>query len=184
MRPGRGAAAFASLLASLLAACDTSTTDPLDVDLLAELAKSVGDASGGARTGTWTITAEERECSCDDELGTALCIPSQLAGIALAIDVVEGGGFLLMRGPLTGPTSGISYEPSGAVNADGTFDLGYVEVALSLAAEVITVARMDGEFAADDLSFTATLRARASGTLGEIDWSCQTVLDVEGERGF
>lgn len=171
--------------AVLTAACDDATsTDPLDRQLVAELARSRGDATGSKRTDDWTMLVEQQECGCLDEIARFICIPEQLTGIAVVIDVVEGGGFMLMRGPLIGPAAGVSYETSGAIEEDGSFDLGFVEIELALATKIMTVARMQGEFADDDNSFTATLQARVSGNFGDLNGSCSTTIDIVGERGF
>jgi hypothetical protein len=180
-------AASRALLAGGLAlplACDAASDDPLDRETVAAIAKSIGDGRSTARSGNWSVTATVGECECDVLFATRVCVPMQLADIPVAVDLVEGGGFLVMRGPLIGPTSGIDYEATGAIAADGAFELGYVEVVLSLTAELLTVARVDGEFAADDAAFSATMQIRASGRLGDIDDACETELALEGERGL
>ncbi len=131
--------------------------DPLDPDLLAQIARSRGDAEGFERSGYYSGTYETIECGCEeytsaralslcfqveqaDQFGLQSAFPIQIVqadGTVRLLPAVEGDGF--SNGPLL-PTF------YGPLSADGTLQAAGILEADELVFVGRVLARIDGTF--------------------------------------
>ncbi len=177
--------AVALLLVTLAAAC--SADDPLDSDLLASLATEQGDAKGDTWTGTWNWDFDLVACDCpltgaaSGNFDPCTVTPlSTLGGDGSAI-ALQGDGFLVFESP--------NAQLSGAVNADGSFDLAAVFTLTSLIGQAAFYMRMDGEFeggfdkdsGTDNATMSARVRQRVVETV-ELQIDCRSEWRATASR--
>lgn len=149
---------------------------PLDRETVAEIAKSRGDAQGGARTGTYLATLDIGDCDCPDEIGLVLCLSQEITDAQLELRVVEGDGF--MTADLTGSElAGMS----GAIDADGTATLGSVYIGYGFSSDLVVIGRFDGGFG-DDGTLTGTAQQEAHGEFGGASIACGGAFEVDAFR--
>lgn len=132
--------------------------DPLDPEVLAEVARSRGDAQGFERSGIYAGTVEVLECSCDSTLMDAgldvsLCLSFdqlEMAGLppTLDLEIVQADGTVRVR-PLafaTVITADSQLLPVfyGPLHADGRLSAAGVLQSDVVAAQGQVLGRVDG----------------------------------------
>lgn len=137
------------LVLAVGAACssDPELTDPLERDLIAELATAQGSASGSARSGAFTLAFTIDACDCPtvDIEGQTIDLCGLASFAELPVEVVEGSGIL-----------GVSNDDealllTGAIEADGSFIIAGTQDVSTLASPLEVLRRVDGQFdAAND----------------------------------
>lgn len=139
------------VVAALLTLCvgcasNSEPADPLDRELIAELATAQGSASGDARSGAFSISFTTDSCDCPslelDGQAVDLCMLASFG--ELPVELVEGSGVL-----------GISNEAAallltGAIEADGSFVVTGTQDISMLASPLEALRRMDGVFSDND----------------------------------
>lgn len=116
--------------------------DPLDRELIAELATAQGSASGDARSGAFTIAFTTDSCDCPsvefDAQTIDLCTLVSLG--ELPAELVEGSGFLGIS------NEGLALLLTGAIESDGSFIVAGTQDISTLASPLEALRRMDGQF--------------------------------------
>lgn len=143
--------------------------DPLDAELIRELSMAQGDHAGSDHGGAWSLELEPGECDCPsvdlDGAPVSLC---ELGALSVAepivVEIVEGSGVLAIP---TGPDAPFGVL-TGAVWADGSFDVAARHDATTLVGPLEVLTRLDGQFSEDG--------AVASGWAGQ-----RLIGDILGE---
>lgn len=176
----------AALAGGLVLGCAESD-DPMDRDAVAELARTQGDAQGGARTGTWGVRLVEQTCTCPSDITAyfSICQADEALGfIPLTMRVVEGDGVItLVPESGTSPNFDLGGELSGPIDADGTFGAGIVTIGIDVAAELVVTARLEAEMDGTE-AFAGDLRVRLRGKAGERTVSCESLHELQADRLF
>lgn len=175
-----GVRSFAVLLACApLPGCgDDTPADPLDPEQIQDVAKDEGDAQGSDRSGTYKISVGMvPECDCPVLMEMDLCSNAltTLTTTGGAVSLSQTDGFLLLSEEM-----GL-LSMSGALAADGGFDIAGVYAFANVLGKVGLYVRLDGEFTGDD-RFTGTLRSRALGEVEDDPVDCRTEVPVTGMR--
>lgn len=142
----RGLRATGIVALCSVAGCGSSPSsdDPLDRDRIAELSLAQGSATGSERSGEFSFTLTTQSCDCPtvefDGQSVDLCGFAQVD--VLSATLVEGSGVLVI-------TSDAPFL-TGAIEADGSFELAATEDLSSLLGPVEALRRMDGQFAASN----------------------------------
>lgn len=162
-----------------LGACpNDQPRDPLDPDLLVELAEAGGDGRGEALTGRYLTGAQVVDCDCPQRMGVDLCGSgtAQLLGLDGPAEVVQTGGWLTFS-----PEAALlPWALSGAVERDRSFVLAGVS---ALAVGLFTIrlhARVDGEFD-DQRRLDGELAHRLLGELPDGPVDCRATYVLHGE---
>jgi hypothetical protein len=178
-RVRRRATGSAVLCALFLGACPNDQPgDPLDPDLLVELAEAGGDGRGEALTGRYLTAATVLDCDCPQRMGVDLCGggTAQLIGLDGPAAVVQTGGWLTF----TPEAALLPWALSGAVERDRSFVIAGVS---ALAVGLFTIrlhARVDGEFDAQR-RLDGELAHRLLGELPDGPVDCRATYALHGE---
>lgn len=157
---------------------------PLDRETVAEIARSQGDAQGGARTGTWDGTFVQGACDCPSDLPQGVCLDDAFEyGVTVPMRLVEGDGVLLLAPQLGTVGITVPLEFSGPIDADDTFVVGLVGAGLGFTAELLVIGRLDAVLD-DDEHFSGVMDLRMRGEFGERTFDCDSTLDLEARRAF
>ncbi len=179
-----GAAAL--VLASGMIAC-ADDEDPMGREAVAELARSRGDAQGGARTGTWATRFVEQSCVCPAELSNTVILcdaDTTLGFIPVMLRVVEGDGVVTLTPDASSMFDfDLGGELSGPIDADGTFGAGIVTIGVDVSASLVVTSRLEAEMTGDD-TFEGDIRVRMRGDIGDVVVECESAYDVDAERLF
>lgn len=167
MRSDVGAIAITAM--AVLGGC-ADEVDDLDRELLLELARTPGTATGSGYSGTWSVMVTLDRCTCPAILGApVVCIPDQPPYYGV-ISVIEDGGMIsLVSGLQGGNTPALSYV--GGVDDDGSFSLAAVRHESTVGLTSNALSRLDGSFDHGDddtafaRSFDATLAVRIVSSL-------------------
>lgn len=164
-------------LGCVIATACAEEPGPLDREVVAEIARSRGDAQGGERTGSYYASFDVGACDCPADITLPLCLSQEFADtFDLELRVVEGDGFLTMT-----MVDSELLLLSGAIDEDGTATLGSVVIGFGYSTNLVVIGRLDGEFE-DDGTLTATVQSSASGEFGGASLSCGSTFDVEAVR--
>lgn len=154
--------AVAAVLLTFGAGCESEPVDPLDPELIHELAIERGTASGDARSGSYDFALAVDTCDCPtfDYQGQPfdLCQLREVGNIHA--ELTESDGALVM-------TSAFGLF-TGAIEADGSFVVTGVEDLSTAAGPLEWLHRIDGQFSSDD---------SAAGWLGQ-----RLIGEVPGQR--
>lgn len=133
-----------SLVAALALACtEAPEVDPLDPELIRELAAERGSASGDDHGGTWTFEFEFDTCDCPsvDILGETQDLCELVPFTPTELQVTHSGGRLaISMGAITA---------TGAIESDGTFVVAASHDASTIVGPLDALARLDGTFEQD-----------------------------------
>ncbi len=165
------------LLVPLLA-CAQSEPDVLDPEVIQEAAEAEGDAQGSDYSGTYLVSTDASSaCDCPTVAGMDLCDNelTSLAAVGGVVDLVQTDGTLILSEDAELLTL------SGALDADGSFDLGGVYGFSSVVGEVSVYIHLIGGFTDED-RFTGALHSRAVGTYDGDDIDCRTQVELAGLR--
>ena len=152
-----------------LAACE-GDPDPLDVDVLQQLARTQGDAEGDAFAGLYFMVGErESGCDCPEVQGFDLCVVLSLGAGVVPAQAAQYDGLLVLDLAQT-----VAYI--GGVDRGGDFAVAAILDASLVAATGDLHSRIDGAFT--DQGFTGALQNRLVGTyLGDpIDCRARVAL--------
>lgn len=171
-------------LALSLGAC-AEDDGPLDRSTLTALARQRGDAFGGANTGTWLVTLDRVECTCDEHAVAIAC----LANPPTAWRIIEGDGVVTVVLTFADIMSGSTVQFTGPIDADGSFSAALVSSIVALQGDLRLLARID---AVTDLApaeggqatMTGHMRVRMAGGLDALAIDCGSDFDVEAMRLF
>ena len=161
----------AALLVAL-AACE-GEPDPLDADVLQQLARAQGDAEGDAFAGLYLLVGEaEGACDCPKVQGFDLCVVLSLGAGVVPVDAAHYDGLLVLDLAET-----VAYV--GGVDRGGDFAVAAIVDASLIAATGDLHSRIDGAFT--DRAFTGVLQNRLVGTyLGDpIDCRARVALTAD-----
>ena len=171
-RPFRG---LALVLAALPGCYDGA--DPLDPQLLAEIARSRGDAEGISLSGFYRGEFEKIDCGCEDiprAQQASLCTLIDNAGLfgmggLFAVEVVQADGTLRIRPEVQDLLSGEFLAPTlyGPVSAEGDVVVAGVLRADALLVQGQVLGRADG-----------TLTGPPGASVLEVDYQQRSTLDV------
>jgi hypothetical protein len=127
------------------AACESGSgpIDPLDRELIQELAIAQGAAGGNARSGFYSIQLEPDECDCPSiELDDQTIDPCVAANFNAELS--EANGVLALS------AVSVLGLMTGAIEADGSFVIAGIHDLSTAAGTLEALRRMDGQFATDD----------------------------------
>jgi hypothetical protein len=132
-----------------VACSSTDELDPLDREIVRELMLASGSARGDERSGVWSFHFQGGYCDCPPlEIDGQTVDPCWLVSFTdLEFLVVEGSGVLGFP-TTTAPGFGLL---AGAIEDDGSFDVGGIHDLSALVGELVVIRRMEGRFL-DDLS--------------------------------
>ncbi len=163
---------------STLVGCASTPTDPLDPAEIDDVAKAQGDAAGTDRSGNYFLKLTgAAECDCPTVYQMDLC-KADVNGLATGgggIGLQQTDGNLLLtedRGLLT---------LTGAIEADGSFDIAAIQAFGSVLGNVALYVRLTGRFDGPT-GFTGEVQSRALGTFDGDDIDCRTDAEVAGVR--
>jgi hypothetical protein len=182
-----------AVLASVLVTGCYDGFDPLDPEVLAEVARTRGDAVGFERSGIYVGTFDVLECGCsglDAQINVTLCtlieLQEQVGGTALAdIEIVQADGTVRITAlqfdggfDASGPLLPVFYGP---LQADGRVSAAGVLQADAIAVQGQVLGRVDGVVEREDDTwvFVAELQQRYAVDL----LSGQDFLDIGLEGG-
>ncbi|KIG12317.1 hypothetical protein DB30_01585 [Enhygromyxa salina] len=162
------------LLALALAGCggDQGESDPLDPELIRELSMARGSASANTHGGAWLLTFEVDTCDCPsvelDAEPLDLCALASFAGQGFVVGLVESGGVLAIP---SDPNASFGVL-TGAIEADGAFDVAARHDASTLVGPLELLARMDGVATKDHMDGWAGQRliGEVAGTTLDCRW--------------
>ena len=166
-----------ALVASLVAAsvgcgADPDPVDPLDPELLRELARAQGTASGSARSGTFVLELATDSCDCPsvEFEGQAVDICTFAALSGAAVELLEGSGVLA----IADGTESMFMMLRGAIEADGSFIVAETRNLTTLVGPLDALRRMDGQFL-DESSAEGWAGQRLIGELGGEHVDCRWI---------
>lgn len=165
-------------LGSLLVACADPPADPLDPAEIDDAARAEGDAAGTMYSGGYLIKLTSvPDCDCPSIFNMDLCRADINALVTRGgnVHLSHADGTLLLtedRGLLT---------LSGAIEADGAFDLAAIQGFGSVLGDLALYIRLTGRFSGP-AGFTGTVQSRALGTVDGQDVDCRTEADLSGVR--
>ncbi|PRP97132.1 hypothetical protein [Enhygromyxa salina] len=159
---------------------DDSAPDPLDPELIRELSLARGEASGDTHTGQWLLAFQVDSCDCPnveiDANPVNLCAVATFAGQGYTAGLIESGGvFAIPSGPEA--TFGVL---TGAIEADGSFDVASRHNASTVLGPLESLARMDG--AATDDSMEGWAGQRLIGEIAGTTLDCRWMGSFVGTR--
>lgn len=172
------------LLISLASACgpDPIETDPLAPDVLDDLGKQQGDATGTAWSGWYLLDMDRSDCDCPtfefEQEMVAVCDLDDLAKSEdeVTVEVRQADGQLVMMAE-------DDLQLTGSVDADGTFVLTAVRNEAVPVGTLQSLSRVEGRLTRPDApQFQADYWQRFSGELGNEPVDCRTRYDVAGAR--
>ena len=168
---------MSAVLACSLACNPTAEPDPLDPEVIRELAATQGSATGDERSGAWTFAFEQRSCDCPSfEIdGALLDLCALLNLVSVEVELVEGSGWLGVSGP------GFALL-TGAIEADGGFVVGGREDLSNLGAGLEALRRLDGDFANHDGSAVGFAAQRLIGEVPGRAVDCRWRAEFVAER--
>lgn len=173
-------AAFAALVPLLIVTCNESDPDPLDPGVVEVIAQEEGDAEGSDQSGQYVFKSTGRPtCDCPMTSQIALCSVdlSTLTTIGVEINIIQSDGALV----ISAESADGALTLSGAIDADGGFDVGGVYNLDSVIGQADIYIRLTGFFTAPG-SLTATLRDRVKGQFGDQSVDCRTNGEVAATR--
>jgi hypothetical protein len=165
------------LFAPLLA-CTQPEPDVLDPEVIKEAAEAQGDAEGSDYSGTYVVATDASGvCDCPTVAGMDLCNNelTSLAAVGGVIELVQTDGTLILSEDAELLTL------SGALNADGSFDLGGVYGFSGVVGEISVYIHLIGGFSSEQ-RFTGALHSRAVGEYQGDDIDCRTEVELDGTR--
>lgn len=180
MLPSSRRAALAALAPLLLLTCSEPEPDPLDPGVVEDIAREEGDAEGSDQSGQYVFeSVGTPTCDCPMTSQIALCSVdlSTLTTIGVEINIIQSDGALVISAE--GPDGAIAL--SGAIDADGGFDVGGVYNLSSVIGEADIFIRLTGTFSAPG-SLTASLLDRVKGQFGDQSIDCRTEGEVAATR--
>ena len=162
----------------MLVACAAAPTDPLDPAEINDVARAQGDAAGSMRSGDYFLKLlTTPDCDCPTLYNVDLCRDdlNALATTGGGVHLSHTDGALLLtedRGLLT---------LSGAIAANGDFDLAAIQGFGSVLGDLALYIRLTGRFTGPT-QLTGTIQSRALGTVDGQDIDCRTEADLSGVR--
>ena len=166
--------------------CSHAEPDPLDPDVVEDIAKEQGDAEGSDRSGAYTLkVADTPTCDCPATSEIALCSVdlTTFTNMGVVAHLTQNDGALVLAAE--GPESGVDFVGdltlSGPLDSSGDFDLGGIYDLGSLISAGNLYIRLTGRFTGAD-RFEATLSDRARGSYGDQSIDCRTEAQVVGTR--
>lgn len=167
------------LLAPLLLACRvTEPADPLDPEVIKEAAEAEGDAKGADYSGRFDIRLDATgACDCPAVAGMDLCNNelTTLASAGGSVTITQSDGYLVLA------EDAELLNLTGAVDADGSFDLAGIYGFGGVVGEISVYVHLLGGFSSED-RFSATLHSRAEGTYDGDAIDCRTEVPLYGVR--
>jgi hypothetical protein len=161
-----------------LLACSQPEADVLDPEVIKEAAEAEGDAEGSDYSGTYLVTTDASGvCDCPTIAGMDLCDNelTSLAAVGGVVELVQTDGTLILSEDAELLTL------SGALNADGSFDLGGVYGFSGVVGEISVYIHLIGAFSSEQ-RFTGALHSRALGDYNGDPIDCRTEVELEGLR--
>lgn len=174
--------------ALVLPACTQDPAGPLDPETVSALASQVGDAQGVAPSGVYAVELTAEDCGCTDInsalFGLTLCQQGIVGGlvpgaggpaIQTTFDVVVSDGILDIASEFA------TSNPVGALDEDGTFDIGAVIRLTSFATTGFQVTRIEGSIdpvSENDYDIEGTVSLRLIGRV-ELEGLEELVSEVD-----
>lgn len=166
------------MLSCAVFACGESEADPLDPDEVKQAAQAEGDAQGVDRSGVYYVELGMASgCDCPPVMMVDLCTNdlTTLASTGGFVTLTQSDGYLVIS-----EQAGL-LNLSGALQADGAFDLAGVYGFGSVLGELGVYVRLTGRFT-DDEHFTANVSSRALGDFDDEAIDCRNDVDLLGAR--
>lgn len=171
--------ALAAAALALLTACSSEDGpgDPLDPELLEDIAGEQGSASGSEYSGDWRFDFTRSDCDCPNlENGAEtidLCELGELTG-PVDLPLAQGGGYLIVdlegAAMLSGPI-----DDDDSFTVAGSHDLG------NLLGELAIHTRLDGAFSSSTRAEGSAGQRLIGTALGD-DIDCRQRADFEAQR--
>lgn len=162
----------------VLAACRGSEgDDPLDPDLIEDIAQGAGDGQGDRYSGRFVFSGVPRDCACAED-GFSLC--GGLADFALLdgeFDIIHADGYLTIS-----PKSAAGFSTlSGSVDEDGGFATGAIYDASTVATALTVYVRFEGDFTDPD-GLAGEFQYRVVGEVTGEPADCRATASIEARR--
>jgi hypothetical protein len=160
----------------MLACVADPPVDALDADLIDELSRARGSATGNLHGGSWQFDFVLESCDCPsielDGQTQDLCDLVQL--MPAELQVTQADGILAITiGPITS---------TGAIESDGTFVVASHHDASTLLGPLESLARIDGHFDPESTHAEGSAAQRLLGELANEPLDCRWTGSFTAER--
>ncbi len=162
---------------ALACACgEAPEVDPLDRELIRELALERGTGSGDAHSGTWEFEFEVDACDCPsvDVQGQTYDLCELVPFVSTEVQVTHSGGRLAVAiGEVTA---------TGPIESDGSFVVASLHDASTVLGPLESLARIDGRFDAASTHVEGWAGQRLIGELVGEPIDCRRTGTVTAQR--